>query len=173
MILCIHFSKVSAVNYQKTDKSPRLPMLFVCFCTSQTLSWCSFAVETAIYRTLLMLKCWAKMWFLWIALVLMKWWGLKNARKYTHQFLSTNVQLLFDPISQQHLSMWTWLRWPAEVHTEHQNIEESCFKMLPYSQGFSQQVAPYVLSWQISFLCQISPKGFLSGSILTYINTVV
>lgn len=88
-------------------------------------------------------------------------------------FLSTNVQLLFDPISQQHLSMWTWLRWPAEVHTEHQNIEESCFKMLPYSQGFSQQVAPYVLSWQISFLCQISPKGFLSGSILTYINTVV
>lgn len=77
-------------------------------------------------------------------------------------FFSTNVQLLFDPISQQHLSMWTWLRWPAEVHIEHQNIEESCFKMLPYSQGFSQQVAPYVLSWQISFLCQISPKEFLS-----------
>lgn len=77
-------------------------------------------------------------------------------------FFSTNVQLPFDPISQQHLSMWTWLRWPAEVHIEHQNIEESCFKMLPYSRGFSQQVAPYVLSWQISFLCQISPKGFLS-----------
>lgn len=77
-------------------------------------------------------------------------------------FLSTNVQLLFDPISQQPLSMWTWLRWPAEVHTVHQNIEESCFKMLPYSQGVSRQEAPYVLSWQISFLCQISPKGFLS-----------
>lgn len=58
--------------------------------------------------------------------------------------------------------MWTWLRWPAEVHIEHQNIEESCFKMLPYSQGVSRQEAPYVLSWQISFLCQISSKGFLS-----------
>lgn len=122
MILCIHFSKVSAVNYQKTDKSPRLPMLFVCFCTSQTLSWCSFAVETAIYRTLLMLKCWAKMWFLWIALVLMKWWGLKNARKYTHQPLfkykcSTalwpNITAAFKHVNMVKMTCWS-THWASE-----------------------------------------------------------